>query len=114
MSNNSIPINVHPNSAEARNSFTTSLCANHQLGKSLLPSLMIHFILTFFMQLFTRALIWASSSQKQACLSPPKPDVMVRHRQTVEKQLCKKEKAARGQAKKTEAIRSSTCFHHQV
>lgn len=39
MSNNSIPINVHSNSAETSNSLATGLRANNQAGKSLLPSL---------------------------------------------------------------------------
>ena len=67
-----IPINIHPISVEIRDSLSTSLCANHQLGNSLPPSLLVHFILSVHMQLFTRGLIWASSSQ-EACLSPAKP-----------------------------------------
>lgn len=43
MSNNSIPINVSPDSAETSNSLATRFHANNQLGKLLLPSLMIHF-----------------------------------------------------------------------
>lgn len=57
MSNNSIPINVHPNAAETSNSLTTSLCASCQLGKLFLCILMIHFIVVVDMQLFTRAFI---------------------------------------------------------
>lgn len=72
MSNNSIAINVHSNSAEANNSLATSLCASSQLGKLVLPSLMIHFIVAVHMQLFISAFIWASSSQKQGCLSTAK------------------------------------------
>lgn len=44
MSNNSMAINIHPNSAETSNSPATRFRANNQLGKLLLPSLMIHFI----------------------------------------------------------------------
>lgn len=40
MPHNSTPINVHPKSAET-NSLATGLCANSQLGKSLLPRVRI-------------------------------------------------------------------------
>lgn len=43
MSSNSTSINVHPNSAETRTRLATSLCANSQIGKWLLPELLTRF-----------------------------------------------------------------------
>ena len=110
-----MPINVHPISVEIRDSLSTSLCTNYQLGKSLPPSLLVHFILNVHMQLFTRGLIWASSTQQEACLSPAKPwpcKTLADSRETaVQKGKSSKRTC---QQHRSNQERSSTRIHHPV